>query len=67
MAGPLSGAARIVTNNSLENDVNVPAPLQLPFGKLSFGFNIQPYVPPQKSEDSLSQVNSIPVRCRLCH
>ncbi|KAI0707593.1 ubiquitin fusion degradation protein UFD1-domain-containing protein [Earliella scabrosa] len=49
---------RIVTNSSLENDVNVPAPLQLPFGKLFFGFNVQPYVPPRKSEDSLPQSTS---------
>ncbi|KAI0647302.1 UFD1-domain-containing protein [Trametes meyenii] len=42
---------RIVTNGGLEGDVYVPAPLNLPFGKLFFGFTVQPYVPP-KSEES---------------
>ncbi|KAI0372893.1 UFD1-domain-containing protein [Pilatotrama ljubarskyi] len=37
---------RIITNDSLDGDVYVPAPLNLPFGKLFFGFNVQPYVPP---------------------
>ncbi|KAI9057893.1 ubiquitin fusion degradation protein I [Trametes sanguinea] len=45
---------RIVTNSSLDGDVYVPAPLNLPFGKLFFGFNIQPYVPP-KSDASGTQ------------
>lgn len=36
---------KIVTNSSLDGDVYVPAPLNLPFGKLFFGFNVQPYVP----------------------
>ncbi|PSR94118.1 hypothetical protein PHLCEN_2v4546 [Hermanssonia centrifuga] len=36
----------IVTNNSLESDVTAPAPLNLPFGKLFFGFNVTAYVPP---------------------
>ncbi|KAI0819519.1 UFD1-domain-containing protein [Trametes gibbosa] len=38
---------RIVTNGSLENDVSAPAPLNLPFGQLFFGFPVQPYVPPE--------------------
>ncbi|KAF8921138.1 ubiquitin fusion degradation protein UFD1-domain-containing protein [Mucidula mucida] len=40
----------IVSNNTLENDVKVPAALNLPFGKLFFGFNITPYTPPAPVE-----------------
>ncbi|KAI0724000.1 ubiquitin fusion degradation protein UFD1-domain-containing protein [Cerioporus squamosus] len=43
---------RVVTNSSLENDAYVPAPLNLPFGKLFFGYNIQPYVPPSENASS---------------
>jgi len=39
-------------NEDLENDGNAPAPLNLPFGKLFFGFNIPPYVPPPAPEDA---------------
>ncbi|TFK86046.1 UFD1-domain-containing protein [Polyporus arcularius HHB13444] len=52
---------RIVTNSSLENDAYVPAPLNLPFGKLFFGYNIQPYVPPSENANASSsspQANS---------
>ena len=42
---------RVVVNEDLENEGNVPAPLNLPFGKLFFGFNIPPYVPPPAPED----------------
>ncbi|KAI8989664.1 ubiquitin fusion degradation protein UFD1-domain-containing protein [Trametes punicea] len=48
---------RIVTNGSLDGEVYVPAPLNLPFGKLFFGFNVQPYVPPN-SESKESQPKS---------
>ncbi|KAI0333482.1 ubiquitin fusion degradation protein I [Cubamyces sp. BRFM 1775] len=41
---------KIVTNSSLDGDVYVPAPLNLPFGKLFFGFNVQPYVPPDADQ-----------------
>ncbi|KAJ7774937.1 ubiquitin fusion degradation protein I [Mycena metata] len=37
---------RIVSNETLESDVKVPAALNLPFGQLFFGFNVTPYVPP---------------------
>ncbi|KAH9946429.1 uncharacterized protein BXZ73DRAFT_95426 [Epithele typhae] len=39
---------RIVTNESLEGEGSAPAPLNLPFGNLFFGFPVQPYVPPTK-------------------
>ncbi|KAI0797602.1 ubiquitin fusion degradation protein UFD1-domain-containing protein [Abortiporus biennis] len=39
---------RIVTNDTLESNAPVPAALELPFGKLFFGYNIPPYVPPKK-------------------
>ena len=38
---------RVVTNNSLEADVTAPAPLNLPFGKLFFGFKMSAYTPPE--------------------
>ncbi|KAK7054777.1 ubiquitin fusion degradation protein [Paramarasmius palmivorus] len=37
---------RIVSNNTLETETKVPAALNLPFGKLFFGFNVATYVPP---------------------
>ncbi|PIL24208.1 transporter [Ganoderma sinense ZZ0214-1] len=41
---------RVVTNDTLDGDVYVPAPLNLPFGHLFFGFRVQTFVPP--SQDS---------------
>ncbi|KAF8163390.1 ubiquitin fusion degradation protein I [Crassisporium funariophilum] len=38
---------RIVSNNTLESDVKVPAALNLPFGQLFFGFNVAAYTPPE--------------------
>lgn len=37
----------IVSNDTLESDVKVPAALNLPFGQLFFGFNVQTYTPPE--------------------
>ncbi|KAH7912224.1 UFD1-domain-containing protein [Hygrophoropsis aurantiaca] len=37
---------RVVNSDSLESEVKAPAPLNLPFGKLFFGFNVVNYVPP---------------------
>jgi len=37
---------KVVSNNSLESGVKVPAPLILPFGKLFFGFKVAAYTPP---------------------
>ena len=37
---------RIMTNDELDSDVKVPAPLNLPPGKLFFGFTVVPYKPP---------------------
>jgi len=42
---------RLIVNDDLENDGKNPAALSLPFGKLFFGFNIPPYVPPSAPED----------------
>ncbi|KAI0780695.1 ubiquitin fusion degradation protein UFD1-domain-containing protein [Trametes elegans] len=39
-------SSALITNGSLDDDVSAPAPLNLPFGKLFFGFSVQPYVPP---------------------
>ncbi|CAK5277648.1 unnamed protein product [Mycena citricolor] len=44
--------ARIVSNDSLESNITVPAALNLPFGQLFFGFNISPYEPPPAPEAS---------------
>lgn len=42
---------KVVTSDSLEATMSAPAPLNLPFGKLFFGFNIPPYKPQEKSKD----------------
>jgi ubiquitin fusion degradation protein 1 len=36
---------RMMTNDELDSDVKVPASLNLPFGKLFFGFTVVPYKP----------------------
>jgi len=41
---------RVVTNSSLEHDSQAPAPLNLPFGKLFFGYRYVEYVPPNPDE-----------------
>ena len=52
---------RVVVNDDLENEGNVPAPLNLPFGKLFFGFHIPSYVPPPAPEEAPS-----PEVCACC-
>lgn len=52
---------RIVSNETLENEVKVPAALNLPFGQLFFGFNVAPYVPPPAAP-----VPSSPSASRVC-
>lgn len=42
---------RIVTNDTLDNGAPAPAPLNLPHGKLFFGFRHVPYNKPAKKED----------------
>ncbi|ETW86077.1 hypothetical protein HETIRDRAFT_415043 [Heterobasidion irregulare TC 32-1] len=37
---------RVISNDDLFSETNVPAPLNLPLGKLFFGYNIAPYTPP---------------------
>jgi ubiquitin fusion degradation protein 1 len=32
-------------------ETSAPAPLNLPFGKLFFGYNITPYTPPERKEE----------------
>ncbi|VDC06562.1 unnamed protein product [Peniophora sp. CBMAI 1063] len=41
----------VVSNEDLDKEENVPAPLNLPFGKLFFGFNVPAYVPPEPKAD----------------
>lgn len=43
---------KIVNNSSAEADVKVPAALNLPFGKLFFGFNVVTYTPPEPKAPS---------------
>ncbi|KAF9246176.1 UFD1-domain-containing protein [Melanogaster broomeanus] len=50
---------RIVTSDSLEHEGKVPAALNIPFGKLFFGFNVVPYTPPE-SKPSASPSSSSP-------
>jgi len=42
---------RVVTNSSLENDNQAPVPLNLPFGKLFFGYRYVEYVSPDSDEN----------------
>jgi hypothetical protein len=51
---------RVIVNDDLENDGKSPAPLNLPFGKLFFGFNIPPYVPPPAPEDEQASKVRVP-------
>lgn len=43
-----------MTNDDLESDVKVPASLNLPFGKLFFGFTVVPYKPSTPGASSSS-------------
>ncbi|KAI0031816.1 UFD1-domain-containing protein [Vararia minispora EC-137] len=45
---------KVVSNDDMNVERNVPAPLNLPFGKLFFGFNVVPYVPPEPKEENTS-------------
>jgi ubiquitin fusion degradation protein 1 len=49
LRGPRSSCScsqhRIVNNSTFESDMRVPAPLNLPFGQLFFGFKVVPYAP----------------------
>jgi len=51
---------RIVTNETLETDVSAPAPLNLPFGQLFFGYKVVPYVKPSGSGSSSGEGSSEP-------
>lgn len=42
-----------MTNDSLESGISAPAPLNLPFGKLFFGFKVVPYSKPA-AEDTVA-------------
>ncbi|KAF7973400.1 hypothetical protein HWV62_15189 [Athelia sp. TMB] len=52
---------KVVTTESLDSDVKVPAALNLPFGKLFFGFNVAAYTPPPASPISPSASSPPPV------
>ncbi|KAI0040904.1 ubiquitin fusion degradation protein I [Auriscalpium vulgare] len=41
---------KVVSNDDLGTESKVPASLNLPFGKLFFGYNIPPYQPPPTAE-----------------
>ncbi|KAH7929740.1 UFD1-domain-containing protein [Leucogyrophana mollusca] len=43
---------KVVNSDSLESEVKAPAPLNLPFGKLFFGFNVVKYTPPANAPGS---------------
>lgn len=57
-----SSKHRVVDTNSLEGFAEAPAPLNLPFGKLFFGFTYTPFTPPDKAGE---KPNS-PVRYSFC-
>ncbi|EIM89844.1 ubiquitin fusion degradation protein I [Stereum hirsutum FP-91666 SS1] len=51
---------RVVSNDDIESEDKVPAPLNLPLGKLFFGFNIPDYVPPPPQPDENAAPQSPP-------
>lgn len=48
----LSSKQRIITTDLLDAETQAPAPLNLPFGKLFFGFKSVPYKPPAEGSKS---------------
>ncbi|KZT40848.1 UFD1-domain-containing protein [Sistotremastrum suecicum HHB10207 ss-3] len=42
----------IISNETLQTDAKAPAPLNLPFGKLFFGYNVVPHVPTPEAPKS---------------
>lgn len=52
---------KVVTTDSLDSDIKVPAALNLPFGKLFFGFNVTAYTPPPAAVSSKSSEGTAPV------
>ncbi|KZT26398.1 UFD1-domain-containing protein [Neolentinus lepideus HHB14362 ss-1] len=53
-----TGQHRIVSADLLESGATAPAPLNLPFGKLFFGYNIPPYQRPSESSNTNSESSS---------
>ncbi|KIM49341.1 hypothetical protein M413DRAFT_438526 [Hebeloma cylindrosporum] len=51
---------KIVSNDTLESDVKVPAALNLPFGQLFFGFNVAAYTPPGPAPGSPESIPQSP-------
>lgn len=51
-ANDFNSQQKIINNSSAEADVKVPAALNLPFGKLFFGFNVVSYTPPEPKAPS---------------
>jgi len=50
---------KIVSNDTLESDVKVPAALNLPFGQLFFGFNVAAHTPPEPAPGSPESVPQV--------
>jgi len=48
----ISKSQQKIINSSIEAEVKVPAALNLPFGKLFFGFSVVPYTPPEQKPPS---------------
>ncbi|KIL69834.1 hypothetical protein M378DRAFT_184212 [Amanita muscaria Koide BX008] len=46
---------RVVSNSAYDNDVKVPAALNLPFGQLFFGFNVVQYTPPKEQSSEANE------------
>lgn len=52
---------KVVTSDSLDSDAKVPAVLNLPFGKLFFGFKVVPRTPPVSDAQPSAELPSQPV------
>lgn len=46
-ANDFNSQQKIINHSSIEEETKVPAALNLPLGKLFFGFNVVPYTPPE--------------------
>ncbi|KAF8557276.1 UFD1-domain-containing protein [Imleria badia] len=51
---------KVITSEMMESEVKVPVALNLPFGKLFFGFNVVPYTPPEPKQPTSPGPSSPP-------
>jgi ubiquitin fusion degradation protein 1 len=62
----ISSKRKIVSNDTLEPGVKVPAALNLPFGQMFFGFNVTAYTPPSPTDPPESPEQVIKILSVTC-